>query len=55
VAANLLLPLVRLADWEAASEADLVVTFWGTPVRRTGALRIDRLAEAGSLVRDPAA
>ena len=35
VAANILLPLVRRAHWEAASKADLVVTFWGTPERRT--------------------
>ena len=35
VAANLLLPFARRADWEAASEADLVVTFWGQPVRTT--------------------
>jgi nitronate monooxygenase len=35
VAANLLLPLTRRAHWEAASKADLVVTFWGRP-RRMG-------------------
>jgi nitronate monooxygenase len=35
VAVNLLLPLAR-SDWfEAASAADLVVTFWGSPRRRS--------------------
>jgi NAD(P)H-dependent flavin oxidoreductase YrpB (nitropropane dioxygenase family) len=35
IAANLLLPLARCRHWEAASGADLVVTFWGRPRRRT--------------------
>jgi NAD(P)H-dependent flavin oxidoreductase YrpB (nitropropane dioxygenase family) len=35
VAANVLLPLSRRAHWQAASHADLVVTFWGCP-RRIG-------------------
>ena len=35
VAANLLLPFARGRHWEAASEADVVVTFWGRPRRRT--------------------
>ena len=35
IAANVLLPLVRRAHWEAASTADLVVTFWGQPTRMT--------------------
>jgi nitronate monooxygenase len=35
VAANLLLPFVRGEHWEAASAADVVVTFWGRPRRRT--------------------
>lgn len=35
VAANLLLPFARAAHFEAASEADAVVTFWGEPRRRT--------------------
>jgi NAD(P)H-dependent flavin oxidoreductase YrpB (nitropropane dioxygenase family) len=33
VAANILLPLARRGHWEAASHADLVVTFWGRPRR----------------------
>ena len=36
LAANLLLPFARRAHWEAASRADVVTTFWGKPLRRTG-------------------
>jgi nitronate monooxygenase len=35
VAANLLLPFARREHWEAASTADVVVTFFGRPKRRT--------------------
>jgi nitronate monooxygenase len=35
LAVNLLLPFARAADWDAAETADVVVTFWGTPRRRT--------------------
>jgi nitronate monooxygenase len=35
LAVNLLLPFARRAHFEAASEADAVVTFWGSPRRRT--------------------
>jgi nitronate monooxygenase len=35
IAVNLLLPFARPGHWKAASEADVVVTFWGRPVRRT--------------------
>jgi nitronate monooxygenase len=35
VAANVLMPLARRAHWEAASHADVVVSFWGRPQRRT--------------------
>ena len=35
IAVNLLLPFAREAHWRAAGDADLVVTFWGTPRRRT--------------------
>jgi NAD(P)H-dependent flavin oxidoreductase YrpB (nitropropane dioxygenase family) len=35
VAANVLLPLARRGHWEAASNADVVVTFWGRPRRMT--------------------
>jgi nitronate monooxygenase len=36
LAVNLLLPFARRDWFEAASAADVVVTFWGTPRRRTG-------------------
>ena len=35
IAVNLLLPFARDAHWRAASEADVVVTFWGHPARKT--------------------
>jgi NAD(P)H-dependent flavin oxidoreductase YrpB (nitropropane dioxygenase family) len=35
LAVNLLLPFARDAHFEVASEADITVTFWGKPVRRT--------------------
>jgi nitronate monooxygenase len=34
IAVNLLLPFARRAHFEAASDADVVVTFWGRPRRR---------------------
>ncbi|MGH2985909.1 MAG: NAD(P)H-dependent flavin oxidoreductase, partial [Solirubrobacterales bacterium] len=34
IAVNLLLPFARGGHWEAASHADVVVTFWGPPKRR---------------------
>jgi nitronate monooxygenase len=35
IAVNLLLPFARRPHWEVAGEADVVVTFWGAPRRRT--------------------
>jgi NAD(P)H-dependent flavin oxidoreductase YrpB (nitropropane dioxygenase family) len=35
IAINLLLPFARTAHFEAADDADVVVTFWGKPRRRT--------------------
>lgn len=35
LAVNLLLPFARREWFEAAAAADVLVTFWGTPVRRT--------------------
>lgn len=35
VVSNVLLPLARRRHWEAASTADMVVTFWGRPRRMT--------------------
>jgi nitronate monooxygenase len=40
LAVNLLLPLARGAHFEAASDADVVVTFWGRPERRTSKIWI---------------
>src|SRR5437899_135883 len=34
IAVNLLLPFARRGQFEAATRADVVVTFWGRPVRR---------------------
>jgi len=38
LAVNLLLPFARNAHWAAAADADLVVTFWGPPERRSSQL-----------------
>src|SRR3954465_13237887 len=35
IAVNLLLPFARRSWFEAAAAADVVVTFWGVPKRRT--------------------
>ncbi len=35
VAVNILLPFARAEHWAVAEEADVVITFWGAPVRRT--------------------
>jgi NAD(P)H-dependent flavin oxidoreductase YrpB (nitropropane dioxygenase family) len=35
IAVNLLLPFTRPEHWALAGQADVVVTFWGAPVRRT--------------------
>jgi nitronate monooxygenase len=35
IAVNLLLPFARRGHFDIASDADVVVTFWGTPERRT--------------------
>jgi nitronate monooxygenase len=35
IAVSLLLPFARSGHWRAAEEADAVVTFWGSPRRRT--------------------
>ena len=40
LAVNLLLPFARRRHFEAASEADVVVTFWGSPKRQTSKLWI---------------
>lgn len=51
VAVNLLLPFARRSWFEAAAAADAVVTFWGTPRRRTPGIWIHQcgsVAEARS-------
>jgi NAD(P)H-dependent flavin oxidoreductase YrpB (nitropropane dioxygenase family) len=51
VAVNLLLPFARRAWFEAAADADAVVTFWGRPRRRTPGVWIHQcgsVAEAGA-------
>jgi nitronate monooxygenase len=40
IAVNLLLPFARHGHFDVASEADVVVTFWGRPRRRTAAVWI---------------
>jgi nitronate monooxygenase len=46
LAVNLLLPLARAAHFESAAQADVLVTFWGRPARRTAKLWIH---QCGSL------
>jgi len=51
LAVNLLLPFARRSWFEAVAAADVVVTFWGTPKRRTGGTWIHQcgsVAEARS-------
>jgi NAD(P)H-dependent flavin oxidoreductase YrpB (nitropropane dioxygenase family) len=43
IAVNLLLVLARPAHFEAAEEADVVVTFWGRPRRRTSRIWIHQV------------
>jgi NAD(P)H-dependent flavin oxidoreductase YrpB (nitropropane dioxygenase family) len=43
IAVNLLLVLARPAHFEAAEEADVVVTFWGKPRRRTSRIWIHQV------------
>jgi NAD(P)H-dependent flavin oxidoreductase YrpB (nitropropane dioxygenase family) len=52
IAVNLLLPFARRAHFEAASQADVVVTFWGRPRRRTERIWIH---QAGSVAEALAA
>jgi nitronate monooxygenase len=40
---NLLLPFARRAHFEAAAEADALVTFWGRPKRRTAGIWIHQV------------
>ena len=47
VAVNLLLPFARRGHWEAASRADVVVTFWGEPERRVDGVWIHQCGSVG--------
>jgi NAD(P)H-dependent flavin oxidoreductase YrpB (nitropropane dioxygenase family) len=38
IAVNLLLPFARAEHWSTARDADVVVTFWGAPMRHTGGI-----------------
>lgn len=54
IAVNLLLPFARAAHFAAASDADVVVTFWGEPARRTSKVWIHQcgsVAEARAVHR----
>src|SRR4051812_44471785 len=53
VAVNVLLPFARRPHWDVARQADLVVTFWGRPRRRTGGPWVHQcgaVTEAGAAV-----
>ena len=47
IAVNLLLPFARRSWFEAARAADVVVTFWGRPKRRTGGCWIHQCGSVG--------
>lgn len=47
IAVNLLLPFARRGWFEAAAKADVVVTFWGPPKRRTGGMWIHQCGSVG--------
>jgi NAD(P)H-dependent flavin oxidoreductase YrpB (nitropropane dioxygenase family) len=47
LAVNLLLPFAHRDWFEAAAAADVVVTFWGSPKRRTGGTWIHQCGSAG--------
>lgn len=46
VAVNVLLPFARREWFEAARDADVVVTFWGRPKRRTGGVWLHQCGSA---------
>jgi NAD(P)H-dependent flavin oxidoreductase YrpB (nitropropane dioxygenase family) len=47
LAVNILLPLARRAHFAAAEQADILVTFWGPPRRRTSKLWIHQCGSVG--------
>ena len=50
IAVNLLLPFARAVDWRAAAAADVVVTFWGNPERRTSNMWIHQCGSVAEAV-----
>lgn len=55
LAVNLLLPFARRDWFEAAAEADVVVTFWGRPRRRTGGVWLHQCGSVDEARRGQAA
>lgn len=55
VAANVLLPFARRDWFEGAAGADVVVTFWGRPRRRTGGVWLHQCGSVGEARRAQAA
>ena len=55
IAVNLLLPFVRRGHWEVADAADVVVTFWGRPERRTARVWIHQCGSVGEALAARAA
>lgn len=55
LAVNVLLPFARRDWFEAAAEADVVVTFWGKPKRRTGGVWLHQCGSAEEARRAQAA
>jgi nitronate monooxygenase len=55
LAVNVLLPFARRDWFEAAAEADVVVTFWGEPRRRTGGVWLHQCGSVAEARRAQAA
>jgi NAD(P)H-dependent flavin oxidoreductase YrpB (nitropropane dioxygenase family) len=55
LAVNVLLPFARRDWFEAAGEADIVVTFWGRPRRRTGSVWLHQCGSVSEARRAQAA
>ena len=55
LAVNVLLPFARRDWFEAAAQADVVVTFWGEPRRRTGGVWLHQCGSVGEARRARAA
>lgn len=55
IAVNLLLPFARHRHWQGASTADVVVTFWGWPFRRTPRVWMHQCGTVGEALATHAA